>query len=411
MYSSKTPVSTAQVREGNRCQVLEAFLDGTPRSAGDVAEQVGLSRQTVMKSIQFFLRTGLLESVGKGDSTSLGGKRPELFGLTRKRYFLSITIWPGQLRLRLTTVGGSAVAERSLTDPLPPEPRAAMDRIGRLCAELVGRSGVDMDRVAAVSVSTAGILDYRTGTLRYSSQSPQWGTDVPIQTWLQPRFAPGTLIFAENAGKMAARPFLREPELERKRVMVIFACWGLSATMIEAGEILSGSNSLIGEIGHMIVEPSDPEVCGCGSRGCLERLVSIRRLRELARSWAPEHPGSVLVPDESLTVPRIFEASAGGDGLAMALSGYLAEKFALALRNVSLSFDPDVVVFQGDYANADRHFRDTLRGCIGQLQYFPPEGPFELRFDDRDLAEMDAEGAHIALSRLYFSQPELYMEA
>lgn len=95
----------------------------------------------------------------------------------------------------------------------------------------------------------------------------------------------------------------------------------------------------------------------------------------------------------------------------MALSGYLAEKFALALRNISLSFDPDVVVFQGDYANADRHFRDTLRGCIGQLQYFPPEGPFELRFDDRDLAEMDAEGAHIALSRLYFSQPELYMEA
>ena len=80
MYSSKTPVGTAQVREGNRCQVLEAFLDGTPRSAGDVAEQVGLSRQTVMKSIQFFLRTGLLESAGKGDSTSLGGKRPEQIG-------------------------------------------------------------------------------------------------------------------------------------------------------------------------------------------------------------------------------------------------------------------------------------------------------------------------------------------
>ncbi len=411
MNSGKIPVSTAQVRQANREQVLEAFLEGGARSAGDVAEQIGLSRQTVMKAVQFFLRTQLLESAGKGESTSLGGKRPERFELTRSRYFLNITLWPGALRLRLTTVGGIEVADRQLQLRLPPDPNAVIDRIGRLCAELAGRSGVDMDRVVAVSISTAGVMDYRTGTLRYSSQSPEWGTDVPLAERLRPWFAPGTLIFPENAGKMAARPFLTEPELEQKRVMVIFACWGLSATMIEEGRILSGGNSLIGEIGHMTIEPADPEVCGCGSRGCLERLVSAGRLRQLAAAWAGEHPASVLTPDESLTVPRVFEASAQGDSLARALSGYLARQFALALRNVSLIFDPDVVVFQGDYANADRHFHETLRAGISQLQYFPPEGPFELRYDGRDLAQMDARGSFIALSRLYFSRPELYTDA
>lgn len=58
---------------------------------------------------------------------------------------------------------------------------------------------------------------------------------------------------------MTARPFLLEKDLAGKRVLVIFACWGLSSCLIEKGRILGGKNSLIGEIGHMIIDPSDPE--------------------------------------------------------------------------------------------------------------------------------------------------------
>jgi len=264
--------------------------------------------------------------------------------------------------------------------------------------------------VAAVSVSTAGIMDYTTGTLRYSSQSPDWGNDVPLKEYLRPWFPEETLIFAENTGKMAARPFLLEPELMDKRVMVIFSCWGLSGCLLDRGSILSGGNSLIGEIGHMTIDPGDPEVCGCGSRGCLERLVSARRLRELAAQWAGEHPASSLTDSQELTVQQVFAASEQGDSLAQALSRYLGERFAVALRNVSLVFDPDVVVFQGDYAHGDEVFRQTLLAHVADFRYFPARGPFELRFDRRELTEMDTKGAIIALTRRYFGREELYTE-
>ena len=89
-----SPACPADLKYGNRIQVIETFLSGGVCSTNDISATIGLSRQTVMKSIQFFLRSGLLISVGKGDSTHVGGKRPELFALSPEKYFLCITLWP-----------------------------------------------------------------------------------------------------------------------------------------------------------------------------------------------------------------------------------------------------------------------------------------------------------------------------
>ncbi|MFR2947618.1 MAG: hypothetical protein ACLTL5_11795, partial [Oscillospiraceae bacterium] len=208
-----SPACPADLKYGNRIQVIETFLSGGVCSTNDISATIGLSRQTVMKSIQFFLRSGLLISVGKGDSTHVGGKRPELFALSPEKYFLCITLWPQELRLHLFTIGQQLKGQICLSRPLPPDPKAAMDHVGRLSVELLEQYQIPPENLCAVSVSTAGTVDYKTGRLKYSSQSPAWGTDVPLVSYLQPYFAPNTMIFLENAGKMTARPFLLEKDL------------------------------------------------------------------------------------------------------------------------------------------------------------------------------------------------------
>lgn len=413
MERKSTPASMpSDLKYSNRTQVIDAFLSGGTLSASDVSERIGLSRQTVMKSIQFFLKGGLLVSQGKGSSTSVGGKRPELFALSREKYFLCIALWPQDLRIHLYTIGNQLVDNLSLSIPLPDSPKVAIDNAGQLARQLLEKNRVAGDNLCAVSLSTAGTVDYKTGRLKYSSQSPQWGTDVPLKEYLKPYFAPDTLIFLENAGKMTARPFLLEPELSGKRALVIFSCWGLSSCLMEKNHILSGKNSLIGEIGHMIVDPSDREVCGCGSRGCLERLVSEGRIRQLVQRKRGDYPGSALgaLPPERVSISEIFRCSQEGDPLARELADYLAKVFATALRNISLVFDPDQIVFQGDYAQADGFFDERLREYLREFQYYPSEGPFEIRYDSRPLAEMDALGSYTALVERYFDAPDLYME-
>lgn len=409
---SLSPSLPADLKYSNRIQVIDSFLGGGALSANDISAEIGLSRQTVMKSIQFFLRNGLLTSIGKGNSTNVGGKRPELFTLSQYKYFLCITLWPQDLRLHLYTIGKQLVDSLSLTSPLPSNAKTAIDNVGRLAESLLQKNKIPLHDLCAVSLSTSGIVDYKTGCLKYSSQSPEWGTDIPLKEYLRPYFADGTLIFLENAGKMTARPFLLEPELSGKRVLVIFACWGLSSCLIEKDRILGGRNSLIGEIGHMIIDPGDPELCGCGGHGCFERLVSENRVRTLLAEKREQYPDSDLgkAALEDVTIPSLFAASAQNDALARTLVDYLATIFATALRNISLVFDPDLIVFQGDYAAADSYFDQQLQLHLREFQYYPADGPFDIRYDHRPLAEMDALGSYTALVQQYFDVPELYIE-
>ena len=411
MERKNVPASMpSDLKYSNRIQVINTFLSGGTLCASDVSERIGLSRQTVMKSIQFFVKSGLLVSEGKGSSTSMGGKRPELFALSREKYFLCIALWPKELRFHLYTIGKQLADSLCLTIPLPDSPKTAIDNAGQLARQLLEKNRVSPDNLCAVSLSTSGTMDYNTGRLKYSSQSPQWGVDLPLRDWLKPWFGSDTLIFLENAGKMTARPFLLEPELSEKRVMVIFSGWGLCSCMIEKNHILSGKNSLIGEIGHMIIDSNDREVCGCGSRGCLERLVSEGRMRKLVERKLADYPQSALgTRPQQVTIAEIFRCSQEGDPLARELVNYLARVFATALRNISLVFDPDQIVFQGDYAQADSFFDRRLREYLGEFQYAPD--PFEIRYDRRPLAEMDALGSYIALTERYFDAPDLYTES
>ena len=137
------------------------------------------------------------------------------------------------------------------------------------------------------------------------------------------------------------------------------------------------------------------------------------RVRSILQQQAAHFPGSSLLQSdpEQITIPQVFAASSQEDPLARYLVDYLARAFAAALRNISLVFDPDLIVFQGDYAWADPYFDQRLRGILREFQYFPPEGPFEIHYDQRPLAEMDVLGSYTALTRRYFATPALYQES
>ena len=153
--------------------------------------------------------------------------------------------------------------------------------------------------------------------------------------------------------------------------------------------------------------------CGCGSHGCLERLVSVDRVRSILQQQAAHFPGSSLLQSdpEQITIPQVFAASSQEDPLARYLVDYLARAFAAALRNISLVFDPDLIVFQGDYAWADPYFDKRQRGILREIQYIPPERPYEIHYDKRPLSEMDLLGSYTALTRRYFATPALYQES
>lgn len=395
----------------NREHILNCFRDHQEHTVADVVARTGISKLTVMRAIQFFCAKNILVSTGKGESTEQGGKRPEYFRFACSKYLLTIMLWPEALGIALFDMDLREVRRSSLAWIIPATPESAFEYVRDQAMALLSQAGVTCEDLYGVSLSTSGIVDYDSLVLKYSVHSPEWGNDIPVGDYLRKIFGDQPYYYIENAGKCISRTILAEQERPEKRILVLFTSWGLSGALIQDGKILSGRDSLIGEVGHMILDPSDSELCSCGSYGCVERLVSIARVRKRIATDPPPaaSPLSKLAP-EAINWNHLFFASQQGDSYARIYGAYLADCFSSLIRNVALVFNPEMVVFVGDFAIADDYFKERMHQQFQKFHYLATSAPLDVRFDTRLLPELDARGGALTLLDHFFSDPAIYAD-
>ncbi|MCW5952425.1 MAG: ROK family protein, partial [Propionibacteriaceae bacterium] len=94
--------------------------------------------------------------------------------------------------------------------------------------------------------------------------------------------ATGTEVFVENDANLAV---LAESRFggAGDDLLLVQLSRGVGAGLLVAGRIVAGAGCAAGEIGHVVVDP-DGDLCACGTRGCLETLVSsdvlLQRIRQ-----------------------------------------------------------------------------------------------------------------------------------
>ena len=138
--------------------------------------------------------------------------------------------------------------------------------------------------------------------------------------------------------------------------------------------------------------------------------------RELTKKYHPD-----LNPDDPTAAQKMSEINAAYDQIknpqaytrqqdpyAREYVTRLADCFAMLLRNIAMVFNPEVVFFVGDYAGADEFFENRIRENLSRCHYLASTDPIELRYDDRDLPLLDAQGSAIALLEHFFTDPAIY---
>ncbi|WP_343250372.1 ROK family transcriptional regulator [Diplocloster hominis] len=407
-----TAAMPSDLKYKNRVRVLQMFRYGEELSVNDVATNTGISRQTVTKAVLSFMEKGLLRSAGKGTSTDIGGKRPELFYFQYKKYLLCIGMEASGINISLMDLKIRTILAKNYPCHLNLSLEEFKEILKRGTRELLEGKGIQRDDIYGISLSTPGIVDYNTGILKFCSTCTDWGRDIPMSQILYEMF-PGKAIIIENVAKMAGRAvLLGHEEYEEMRLVVIYSDEGISACYIDKGHILNGRNSLIGEIGHMTVDLTDEELCGCGSRGCLERLVSPARIRKMIQDQPDKRRQSKIMQlSEETDIPQLSGLADQGDAFAREIVSYTAKIVSCGLRNISLNFDPQIVIFQGRLAYAGEWFNRELKRYLNEFQYYPQAtDAFELLYDRRPPADLQAWGSSLALANLFFKNPELYAD-
>ena len=137
---------------------------------------------------------------------------------------------------------------------------------------------------------------------------------------------------------------------------------GVGGGIVIEGQLLHGAHGAGAEIGHMVLNRDETDVCGCGKRGCVEQYCSASGIVRMAKKEleASEEESSLRSLDK-MTCKDIFDAGKDGDKLALAVLDQYYAYMGEFLANVCNVVNPAVVVLGGGVSKAGTVLLDGLR--------------------------------------------------
>ena len=140
-------------------------------------------------------------------------------------------------------------------------------------------------------------------------------------------------------------------EGEKNMIMVTLGT-GVGGGIIIDGKMLVGANGAGGEIGHICVNYSEKDQCGCGNRGCLEQYASATGIVRLAKQKLGQEMRATALNKEDVTAKDVFDAVKAGDEVAQEIAVEFGRYLGYGLANLAAVADPAVFVIGGGVSKA-----------------------------------------------------------
>jgi glucokinase len=120
----------------------------------------------------------------------------------------------------------------------------------------------------------------------------------------------------------------------------VYATWstGIGFGLCVDGQLLGGKRGNAGHAGHSYFAENDLSICGCGSAGDMEGMLSGHAL---ARAWQAKSGLSTA------TTLDLFAAAKSGQADASALVAQAAYRFGAVLYNLAVTLDTQLFVMGG----------------------------------------------------------------
>ncbi|WP_054955082.1 ROK family protein [Paenibacillus dakarensis] len=242
---------------------------------------------------------------------------------------------------------------------------SVLDKIAQMSLELAAGSGLQ-NQVAGIGIGIPGLVDPWKGIAQYSANL-NW-RDIPLSSELTQRTS--LPVYIDNDVRMYVYgEAVYGAGQGVDFVLGLTIGTGLSAAMVNRGQLYYGHLNLAGEIGH---GPMDGESapCGCGFEGCLEAAASASGMVREAKRYIHQGRKTILTewfPGERLqylSAADLSKAMDAGDVLAAEIINHAGELLGKALVPTIHLLSPEVIIIGGGGANAGERLLTTVRGIL-----------------------------------------------
>lgn len=208
------------------------------------------------------------------------------------------------------------------------------------------------DKIHGIGVGAPN-SNYFTGTIEYATNLP-WKGVVPLAKLLTEAFGVPVAV-TNDANAAAIGEMTYGAARGMKDFIMITLGTGVGSGIVVNGQLVYGHNGFAGELGHVIVKPSNGRMCGCGRTGCLETYCSATGVARTAREFLEirTDPSRLRdLPIEEITSKDVYDAAIAGDKLAREIFQYTGEIMGRAFANFVAFSSPEAIILFGGLARA-----------------------------------------------------------
>jgi glucokinase len=277
------------------------------------------------------------------------------------------------LRAALVDEDGNVFARRERPTPATASPAEILGVISGLLDQVAGASA---QRPLAACLATPGLINADEGMVVLSPNIAGFRNlvlTVPVAEHLS------MPVFIENDASAAALGEFRFGAGRGSRHLLHATLGtGIGGGIVIDKRLYRGAKGLAGEIGHVILDPAGPR-CKCGSRGCLEAMVSgtafAARAKKIIASG--NSPGLLeLAGGREPTAEDLHHAAIKGDRTCEAEIRHGGHLLGLALGGLANVLNPDVITLSGGLLNMGEMLLAPMHESMFSIAYGPASGTF-----------------------------------
>ena len=245
-----------------------------------------------------------------------------------------------------------------------------------------------VDKIAGIGVGAPN-GNYFSGCIENPPNLP-WKGKIPFAHLLHEAFGvPVALTNDANAAAIGEMTYGVARGM--KDFIMITLGTGVGSGIVVNGQLVYGHDGFAGELGHVIVKPSNGRMCGCGRSGCLEAYCSATGVARTAREFLEIRTDASRlrdIPVEEITSKDVYDAAVLGDKLAKEIFQYTGEIMGRAFANFVAFSSPEAIILFGGLARSGELLMKPIKEAMDRNMLNVFKGKTKLLLSE--LKESDA---------------------
>lgn len=334
MDTNKNAGYLRQIKQHNLSQVLQSIWHSEPVSRIELVEETKLTSGTITNLTQDLLKVGLLKETEL--TTGNVGRRRVMLTLNEQRFkLIGIDIGRSSYEVVATDLTGRVEFAEEVKTRRGTSPHEVLAGVAAIVGETIARFSGREDQLLGIGLSIPGPMNLKEGTLLVPPNFPQW-EHFAIRAELE-RMLGRSIVMNDDArtSALAERWFGQGRTHKEDSFVYITMGYGIGGGIVSKGEVITGTNGLYGQIGHITVVPGGP-LCECGNRGCWETVGSIPGI---LRHWKDGQEGG--------DIDDFFQAVEAGEPEAKRCLDSTLRLMDSTLTTLFNVYDPALIIIGG----------------------------------------------------------------